>query len=167
VTDPYAKVNERIRRERRAAGRREDEYDALIRAMSKELGQMTEAALGLFLDFAERVGLRYLEEAARTGATRRFGWAPEAVRAARFASSRMPGASGRVVAQSSDWAVRTGFAVLRDLRQRLERTRRGRVARAEPRSQPSAARATPRSAASRRGEEPRRRRARRTEDRTE
>ena len=158
MTDPHAKINERIRSGRRASGRRDDEYDALIRAASKELGQTAEAALGLFLDVAERVGLRYLEEAARKGATRRFRWVPEAMRVARFASSRMPGASGRMVAQSSDWAVRTGFAVLRELRRRLERTRRDRVGPTAPRSQPSAtARAARRSPASRATGEPRKR----------
>jgi hypothetical protein len=125
VIDPHAKVNERIRGKRRAQGRRDDEYDALIRAASHELGATAEAALGVFLDVAERVGLRYLEEAARTGATRNFRWTPDAVRAARFATSRLPGASGRVVSQSSEWAVRTGFSVLRELRRRLEDTRRG------------------------------------------
>ena len=48
MIDPYAKVNERIRARRRAQGRRDDEYDALIRAASQELGAATEAALGLF-----------------------------------------------------------------------------------------------------------------------
>ena len=124
MIDPYAKVNERIRARRRAQGRRDDEYDALIRAASQELGAATEAALGLFVDVGERVGLRYLEEAARVGATSRFRWAPDAVRAARYASARLPGASGRVVSTSSEFAIRTAFSVLRALRRRLEGTRR-------------------------------------------
>jgi hypothetical protein len=138
VIDPYADVNERIRRKRRAQGRRDDEYEVLIRAASHELGAATEAALGIFLDVAERIGLRYLEEAAALGATRRFRWAPEAVRAARFASSRLPPASGRVVSQSSEFTIRAAFSVLRELRQRLERTRR--------KPKPSAGRRRPRGA---------------------
>jgi hypothetical protein len=128
VIDPYAKTNERIRSKRRARGRRDDQYDAMIRAASQELGAATEAALGIFLDVAERVGLRSLEEAARKGATRRLRWTPEAVRAARYASSRLPGASGRVVSQSSEWAVRTGLAVLQEIRRRLEHARRDAAA---------------------------------------
>lgn len=124
MIDPYARVNERIRGKRRAQGRRDDEYDALIRAASHELGATTEAVLGLFLDVVERVGLRYLEDAARMGATRQFRWTPDAVRAMRFASSRLPGASGRAVSTSSDWAIRTGLSVLGELRRRLESTRR-------------------------------------------
>lgn len=124
MIDPYARVNERIRGERRARGRRDDEYDALIRAASHEFGAATEAALGLFVDLAERVGLRYLEEAARTGADRRFRWTPDAVRAVRFASSRLPGAGGRAISSSSDLIIRTGLSVLQELRRRLEGTRR-------------------------------------------
>lgn len=124
MIDPYAKVNERIGAKRRAQGRRDDEYDALIRAASHELGAATEAALGLFVDVAERVGLRYLEEAARMGATSRFRWTPDAVRAARFASSRLPAAGGRAVSRSSQFAIQTAFSVLRGLRRRLESTRR-------------------------------------------
>jgi len=137
VIDPYGKVNERIRAKRRARGRRDDEYDGLIRAASQELGAATEAALGIFFDIAERVGLRYLEEAARAGATRRFRWTPEAVRGVRLASSRLPGASGRVVSQSSEWAVRTGLSVLRELRRRLEDTRRERGPGGDRRRRPS------------------------------
>ena len=124
MIDPYAKVNEKIRSRRRAQGRRDNEHDALIRAASHELGAATEAALGLVFDVMERVGLRYLEEAARTGATRRFRWAPDAVRGVRFASSRLPGASGRAVSMSSEVALRAGLSVIRELRRRLESTRR-------------------------------------------
>lgn len=124
MIDPYAKVNERIRGRRRAQGRREDEYDALIRAASHELGAATEAVMGIVLDVVERVGLRYLEDAARTGATKRVPWAPDAVRAARYASTRLPGASGRAVSQTSEWMVRTGLSVLKQVRRRLESTRR-------------------------------------------
>lgn len=138
MIDPYARVNERIRDKRRAQGRRDDEHDALIRAASVELGAVTEAALGLLLDLVERVGLRSLEDAARTGTAGRFRWAPEAVRAARFASSRLPGASGRAVSTSSDWAIRTGFSILRDLRRQLESTRReGGPAYDRPRKPPT------------------------------
>jgi hypothetical protein len=150
VIDPYAKVNERIGAKRRARGRRDDEYDALIRAASHELGAAAEAALGLFVDVAERVGLRYLEEAARMGATRRFRWTPDAVRAVRFASSRLPAAGGRAVSRSSQFAIETAFSVLRGLRRRLEDTRHSarpgggdRVPRDAGRRKP-----TPRSAAS-------------------
>jgi hypothetical protein len=125
VIDPYAKVNARIRDRRRAQGRRDDEYDALIRAASHEMGAATEAMLGIFLDVAERVGLRYLEEAARAGAKGRLRWTPDAVRAARVVTARMPGATGRAVSQSSEWAIKAGFSVLRELRRRLEDTRRG------------------------------------------
>lgn len=124
MIDPYASVNERIRRERRTRGRRDDEYDAVIRAASQELGAATEAALGLFVDVAERVGLRYLEEAARRGATRRFRWAPDAVRAARYASTRMPAAGGRAVSTSSEYVVRAVLSAVRELRRRLEGGRR-------------------------------------------
>ena len=112
MIDPYGKVNERIRAKRRARGRRDDEYDGLIRAASQELGAATEAALGIFFDIAERVGLRYLEEAARAGATRRFRWTPEAVRGVRLASSR-------------------------ELRRRLEDTRRERGPGGDRRRRPS------------------------------
>jgi hypothetical protein len=124
VIDPYAGVNERIRGKRRSRGRRDDEFDRLIRAASQELGSAAEAALGLFVDVAERVGLRYLEEAARTGGANRMRWAPEAVRAARFATSRLPAASGRAVSGSSEWGIRMGLSALRELRKRLETIRR-------------------------------------------
>jgi len=162
VIDPYAKVNERIRARRRAQGRRDDEYDALIRAASQELGAATEAALGLFVDVGERVGLRYLEEAARVGATSRFRWAPDAVRAARYASARLPGASGRVVSTSSEFAIRTAFSVLRELRRRLEGTRRTATRRSEPSPRSAPSDTAPRPAG-RRG----RRRPRRPTDRPE
>jgi hypothetical protein len=144
VIDPYAKVNERIRGKRRAQGRRDDEFDALIRAASHEFGAATEAALGLFVDLAERVGLRYLEEAARTGAARRFRWTPDAVRAMRFASSRLPGAGGRAVSSSSDLMIRTGLSVLQELRRRLEGTRRSAGSGDDrPRRQPRAPKSPP------------------------
>lgn len=150
MIDPYARVNERIRDKRRAQGRRDDEYDALIRAASLELGAVTEAAIGLFIDLAERVGLRSLEDAARTGAAHRLRWAPEAVRAARFASSRLPGAGGRAVSTSSEWAIRTGFSILRDVRRYLESTRRGAgSAYNRPRRQPPPTPQPSRSSASR------------------
>lgn len=125
MIDPYARVNQRIRSRRRAQGRRDTEYDPLVRAASHELGAAAEAALGLLLDVAERMGLRYLEEAARSGATRRFRWAPDAVRGVRFASARLPAASGRAVSMSSELAIRTGLSVISELRRGLESTRRG------------------------------------------
>ena len=124
MIDPYAKVNERIRNKRRAQGRRDNQYDALIRSASQEVGAVTEAAMGIFLDIVERVALRYLEQGARMGATRGLHWTPDAVRAARYASTRVPGASGRVVSQSSEWVVQTGLSVLKELRRNLEDTRR-------------------------------------------
>jgi hypothetical protein len=135
VIDPYATVNARLRDRRRAQGRRDDEYDRLIRAVSQELGAATEAALGLFADVAERVGLRYLEEAARRGATRRLGWAPHAVRAVRSATARLPAAGGRAVGTSAEFAVRTALTLVRELRGRLE-ARRRRAAHGRPRAGP-------------------------------
>lgn len=124
VIDPYAKVNERLRSKRRAQGRRDDELDALIRAASQELGAATEAALGVFVDVAERVGLRYLEEAAKIGgATGPLQFAPKVVRAARATSARLPGASGRLLSNSSEAILHSGFSILRKVRRLLEDTR--------------------------------------------
>jgi len=52
VIDPYAKLGERLRSKGRAQGRREDEFDALIRAASQEMGAAAEAALGILVDIA-------------------------------------------------------------------------------------------------------------------
>ena len=146
MIDPYAKVNERIRNKRRAQGRRDDQYDALIRSASQEAGAIAEAAIGILLDVVERVALRSLEQAARMGATRGLHWTPEAIRAARYASTRVPGASGRVVSQSSEWIAHAGLSVLKELRRNLERTRRGAPrssGRARPASAPGGRRRAP------------------------
>lgn len=144
MIDPYAGVNERIRGRRRGRGRRDDEFDRLIRAASHELGAAAEAILGLFVDVAERVGLRYLEEAARTAGADRMRWAPEAVRAARFATSRLPAASGRAVSGSSEWGIRMGLSALRELRRRLEPSRRKPAPGGHDRRPPRGPRARPR-----------------------
>ncbi len=123
VIDPYAKLGERLRSKGRAQGRREDEFDALIRAASQEMGAAAEAALGILVDIAEGVGLRYLEDAARMGGgSSQFG--PRAVRAARAATSRLPAASGRALSTSAETILHAGFSVLRELRRRLESGRR-------------------------------------------
>jgi hypothetical protein len=123
VIDPYAKLGERLRSKGRAHGRGEDEFDALIRAASQEMGAAAEAALGILVDIAEGVGLRYLEDAARMGGGS-SQFAPRAVRAARAATSRLPSASGRALSTSAETILHAGFSVLRELRRRLESGRR-------------------------------------------
>jgi hypothetical protein len=123
VIDPYAKLGERLRSKSRTQGRREDEFDALIRAASQEMGAAAEAALGILVDIAEGVGLRYLEDAARMGGGS-SQFAPRAVRAARAATSRLPSASGRALSTSAETILHAGFSVLRELRRRLESGRR-------------------------------------------
>jgi hypothetical protein len=126
VIDPYAKANERIRsRSRgRAADPREREDDRLIRSAGQDVGAAVEAAVGLVFDAVERVGLRSLEDAARSGVLTDAAWAPRAVRGVRYASSRLPGSSGRMVSGFTAFVLRNGLTVVRELRERLERTRR-------------------------------------------
>jgi hypothetical protein len=126
VLDPYAKANERIRsRSRgRAADPQERDTDRLIRSASQDLGATVEAAVGLVFDAVERVGLRSLEDAARSGVLTDAAWAPRAVRGVRYASSRLPGSSGRMVSGFTAFVLRNGLTVVRELRERLESTRR-------------------------------------------
>lgn len=125
MTDPYARVNERIDRDRHARGLEAADAPAdLFRRVSDELGATTEAALGLVVDVTHHLGLRFLEEATRAGGSGRLAWSRTAVRAALFAASRMPTAGGRITGTSSQWALETGFSVLQALRRSLQQVRR-------------------------------------------
>src|SRR5262249_16640407 len=118
----YEVLRRRIRHERgRTAGGDDRIYDPLIEDLSRELGEVVEWAMRLGVDRGQDRGLRMLEALASSNDPALKGGLGKTARLGlKLLTPSVSRTAGDVTTVAARWAMRAGFASLRELRRLLE-----------------------------------------------